>query len=203
MMNCVKAGEFVDAWENGTQQAGEFPDFRIHVEGCRECSARFGSLVSLIARDSLGAGEWSSGSLPEGFSAGVMRSLESSARKGKRIFSRFALASAAAAALFVAGLGIGSRVASGQGDMVTVRFVLEAREAKSVHLAGDFNDWNAEGYELRRGASDSRWELRVPLKKGRVYVYNFIVDGEDWIEDPTAPVRIDDGFGGSGSLLRL
>lgn len=110
---------------------------------------------------------------------------------------------AAAAAIFVLGLGLGVLFGPRNSDTVTVRFVLSAPQAASVHLAGDFNDWNGEGYELRRSAPGSTWEISVPLKKNRVYTYNFILDGETWIDDPAVSTKIDDGFGGSSSLLRL
>lgn len=211
MMNCGDAGDFIDAWENGTQPQGKIADFRTHIAGCPDCSGRYGALLSLIERDDASPDEASYGALPEGFSAGILGSLDAKVRIRRHVFPRLAFVAAAAAAIFIAGLGIGMYGGFrgggfGHSDTVTVRFVLEAsdaREAKRVHLTGDFNSWSTEGYELRHRESDSVWELRIPLKKGRVYVYNFILDGEDWITDPTVPARINDGFGGSGSLLRL
>ncbi len=204
MMNCEESDNMVDAWENGRELPGKFADFRDHVGGCAECSLKYRALVQLIARDDTAMGESPCDTLPEGFLADVMEGLEPKKLKRRKLsFPRYAVAAAAAVALFIAGFGIGARGDFGKGDTVTVRFVLEAREAKSVHLAGDFNNWSTEGYELRRAGSNSAWELRIPLKKGKLYVYNFVVDGEKWIADPTVPARIDDGFGGSGSLLRL
>ncbi|MBP7263641.1 MAG: isoamylase early set domain-containing protein [Spirochaetia bacterium] len=88
-------------------------------------------------------------------------------------------------------------------DVVEVRFTLEAPEASSVVLAADFNGWSPEGYELTRSAHDGTWSIVVPLRKGRAYTYNFIIDGERWVADPNAPMLLDDGFGGSMSSLAL
>jgi len=113
------------------------------------------------------------------------------------------IAGFAAAALLVAVL---SSVATlgiiRSGSTVNVRFVLIAPEASSVWLAADFNEWSPEGYELER-SPDGSWEITVPLKKGKAYAYNFIIDGERWIADPSSRPPLDDGFGGSSSSLSL
>lgn len=85
---------------------------------------------------------------------------------------------------------------------VEVRFVLSAPEASSVMLAADFNQWSPDGYALRR-SPDGHWEITVPLQKGKSYAYNFVIDGERWIVDPSTASRLDDGFGGSSSTISL
>ena len=85
---------------------------------------------------------------------------------------------------------------------VYVRFMLYAPEASSVWLAADFNDWSPNGYELYK-TPDGNWEITVPLRKGKAYTYNFIIDGEHWIIDPRSPAILDDGLGGSSSSLSL
>jgi len=113
------------------------------------------------------------------------------------------LAGLAAAAVLVAALS--SIVTFGiirSGATVDVRFVLVAPEARSVWLAADFNEWSSDGYALQK-ASDGTWEITVPLRKGKAYSYNFVIDGERWVVDPSAPARLDDGFGGSSSSLTL
>jgi 1,4-alpha-glucan branching enzyme len=70
-------------------------------------------------------------------------------------------------------------------------------------LAGNFNRWNNKTYELRRVGSGDTWEIELRLAKGTFYVYNYIIDGETWVADPEVPLKIEDGFGGSSSLLRL
>jgi len=208
MMKCEDVRSFVDAWEEGRKTLDDPEDFRAHLKGCRDCSRRFGALLPLMMRD---ADISDVAAAPEGLADSVMnaiggfRSSGSGSGAGR---GRFALAArpalaAAAAAIFVVGLGLGVFFTKLDRENVTVKFVLSAPEASSVYLAGDFNSWNGERYQLKRAGSDGLWEIMVPLRKGRVYVYNFILDGTTWIADPQVPTKIDDGFGGSGSLLRL
>ncbi len=77
-----------------------------------------------------------------------------------------------------------------------------APEASTVELAAILL-MEPGTYVLKKASVDGMWEVLVPLKKGRVYVYNFVIDGDRWISDPKAAVQVDDGFGGSSSLLRL
>lgn len=84
-------------------------------------------------------------------------------------------------------------------DEVTVRFTLEHVNARTVSLVGDFSDWKT--YPLQKVGD--RWEIQIKLKKGRVYTYNFVVDGEQWVPDPKVPFRVEDGFGGEATLLQL
>lgn len=220
MMNCENARSFVDAWEKGEMTAETSEKFRSHLESCPDCSRRFGALLPLLDRDlaaaaTLGvtsggtpggtpsrtlAPTFGSSSLPSGFADAVMAKVGRQARHG---FVFTPALAAAAAAIFVVGLGLGIFFTKLNSDIVTVSFVLDAPQAKTVYLAGDFNDWGGKDYALRRVGPEGTWEIKIPLKKGRVYVYNFVVDGTKWIVDPAVPAKVDDGFGGSGSLLRL
>jgi hypothetical protein len=82
---------------------------------------------------------------------------------------------------------------------IYVSFRLDAPEAMSVHLAGDFTDWqpSVELHESQPGV----WTVVVPLEAG-VHDYAFVIDGERWTPDPLA-TRVDDGFGGENSRLSL
>lgn len=82
---------------------------------------------------------------------------------------------------------------------IFVHFRLDAPEASSVRLAGDFSDWQPR-YELRETAAGV-WSVVVPLQPG-VHDYAFVVDGDRWTPDPLA-TRVDDGFGGENSRMAL
>ena len=86
---------------------------------------------------------------------------------------------------------------------VVVRFELVAPEAGSVSLVGDFNDWDDERHMLRDRDQDGVWEIEVPLQRGNVYTYNFLINGNEWIPDPSAVNHIEDPFGGEKSVLNL
>ena len=81
------------------------------------------------------------------------------------------------------------------------QFVLVAPGAKSVTLVGDFNDWSTSATRLVRQAGDGVWWITIPLPPGR-YRYAFIVDGNDWRNDPNAPAAEDD-FGRANSVVTV
>ncbi|HEV2296199.1 MAG TPA: alpha-amylase family glycosyl hydrolase [Tepidisphaeraceae bacterium] len=70
---------------------------------------------------------------------------------------------------------------------------------RTVHVAGDFNGWSKDATPMTRGA-DGVYVARVKLAQGR-HLYKFVIDGEQWINDPLADVSLeaDDGHGGKNS----
>ena len=85
--------------------------------------------------------------------------------------------------------------------VVYVQFVLEAPGARSVAVAGDFNDWDAR-HVLEDLDADGVWTGRIPLRPG-VHEYMFVVDGTDWVTDPGAERWTDDGFGNRNAVLAV
>ncbi|HUG39414.1 MAG TPA: glycogen-binding domain-containing protein [Longimicrobiales bacterium] len=122
-------------------------------------------------------------------------------------------AAALAAACLVAGFGLGLWTASRAGGpavdvagpvaagapAVFVRFDLKVEDARTVHLAGSFSEWEP-AYEMTP-AADGHWTVTVPLAPG-VHDYVFVVDGERQVLDPAAP-RIADGFGTFNNRIAL
>ena len=82
-----------------------------------------------------------------------------------------------------------------------VMFVLLAPDARSVALAGDFNDWDASRVLMRREAS-GLWTVDLPLTPGR-YRYVFVVDGRRFVADPAAPRAAGDDFGTPTSVVTV
>jgi hypothetical protein len=112
-----------------------------------------------------------------------------------------AAAAAAAAAVLALRLAPGAPAPADEGRAAVVaQLRLDAPEARSVQVAGDFNGWRPEATPLRRGEGGA-WSVRLPLEPGRRYQYQFVVDGA-WLADPAAPAA-DDGFGGRNAVLEL
>ena len=84
-------------------------------------------------------------------------------------------------------------------DTVFVRFELEAPDARIVSLAGSFNDWQPGTVPLMRSQT-GLWSTTLALPLGE-HQYQFVVDGERWIPDPSAHAQVADGFGGTNSLI--
>jgi 1,4-alpha-glucan branching enzyme len=88
-----------------------------------------------------------------------------------------------------------------ENDIAAVVFSLNAPEAKSVSLVGDFNNWNLMSMPMEK--RNGIWEIKAQLKKDRVYTYNFVIDRQNWITDPNSIESIEDGFGGESSVLKI
>jgi hypothetical protein len=87
------------------------------------------------------------------------------------------------------------------GSDVYVEFVLEAPDAGSVAVAGDFTGWDPE-IALEDPDGDGVWSGRARLGPG-VHEYMFVVDGSEWVTDPYAPRYADDGFGNRNAVLAI
>ena len=126
-----------------------------------------------------------------------------------------AVAIAASALIVVAasGIAVGARFSSNRApadhtaaapttDTVQlVRFVLVDRQASSVQLVGDFNEWTKGATHLAPSGAPGVWAVSVALAPGR-HEYAFIVDGKRWVIDPLA-VKSSDDFGTESSVIRV
>lgn len=80
-----------------------------------------------------------------------------------------------------------------------VQFMLVAPEARRVALVGEFNDWDPGATPMAR-APGGAWHVALPLPRGR-HVYAFVVDGNDWVADPQAPLAPERWFGSRNSVM--
>ncbi len=89
--------------------------------------------------------------------------------------------------------------AAGSGKL-PVSFSLSDSSAKSVHVAGEFNNWldNDQGrvsgraeWQLQNDGAGN-WRMTTALPPGR-YKFKYVVDGGDrWVKDPNLPTTPDD-----------
>ncbi len=82
----------------------------------------------------------------------------------------------------------------------TFRFT-PGRTVRSVHLAGSFNGWSAAAWPMM-DAGGGAWTLEREIPNG-THQYKFVIDGSEWVLDPTNPDRADDGFGGQNSVITV
>ena len=78
-------------------------------------------------------------------------------------------------------------------------FTCHTADAKSVFLAGTFNNWDPFATPMQ-DAGEGEWSVELPLAAG-LYEYKFVVDGE-WCCEPglpdqdlTAPDCVANAFG--------
>ena len=71
-----------------------------------------------------------------------------------------------------------------------VNFYCAAPGAKSVTLAGDFNEWDPSSLPMKRRV-DGCWFLQVPLTHGH-HRYRFLVDGRPMLDPHATGVARDE-----------
>jgi 1,4-alpha-glucan branching enzyme len=79
-----------------------------------------------------------------------------------------------------------------------IKFSLDAPEAQSVFVTGDFNDWDPKSQPLKKH-SKKTWKVSVHLMSGR-YEYRFLVDGI-WQNDPKCNALIPNSYGSDNCIL--
>ena len=80
-----------------------------------------------------------------------------------------------------------------------VDLTLNYPQARSVSVAGTFNNWDQSKTPMRRETNGSSWKVSLPLRPGR-YEYRFVVDGQ-WISDPQAKESTNNDYGSTNSVL--
>jgi len=112
-------------------------------------------------------------------------------------------AALAACVVAVVSIGItrGTRTpAIPTGHAIPVQFVLVAPGAHSVAVVGDFNNWGLNDTALVAENHNGVWSVSASVHTG-VHRYAFLVNGKEWVADPTAPRAADDDFGQPSSAL--
>ncbi|MCC7055759.1 MAG: isoamylase early set domain-containing protein [Gemmatimonadaceae bacterium] len=85
------------------------------------------------------------------------------------------------------------------GGARPIIFELDAPDARSVQVLGDFNHWSRDATAMERSA-DGRWRITTLLPPGR-YIYAYLVDGHRFERDPARDAVEDRDFGVTGSEL--
>lgn len=80
-----------------------------------------------------------------------------------------------------------------------VEFVFVDAAARSVSVAGSFNQWSVTSHPLAAGAAGA-WTVVVPLPVGE-HAFMYVVDGTRWVTPPHAEEYVDDGFGARNGVV--
>ena len=118
---------------------------------------------------------------------------------------RFVVRNAFGAFFIAAGTSASCAAVTAQAPVVTpegVRFSLAHAEARSVAVAGSFNDWSASAHPLARNGSGNVWTAMVVLPPGD-HQFMFVLDGTQWIVPPLAEEYVDDGFGSRNGVISV
>jgi len=110
----------------------------------------------------------------------------------------------AAAALMVALAAVAAWSGGPEAVDGGVAFTYSAPQARTIHLAGEFNGWDPAALPMTDEDGDGVWEVVIDLQTERTYQYKFVVNGgERWEFDPENPERADDGYGSYNSVVSI
>ena len=73
--------------------------------------------------------------------------------------------------------------------------------ADSIHLVGDFNQWNHSSLPMKQRHSDGVWNVTVVLEVGRDYQYRYLINGTDWQNDWQADRYIPNPYSTENSVV--
>jgi 1,4-alpha-glucan branching enzyme len=73
-------------------------------------------------------------------------------------------------------------------------------QCETVHLVGDFNAWSETATPMTR-LKDGRFKVAVNLDAGGEYAYRFLVDGNEWRNDPEADAYSPNPYFGDNSVV--
>lgn len=198
-----------------------------HISECSACALSLQAMKRLFGGDAR-RGDASHGGVPReeppaDLSARVMdriraeaetdegesRTVRSREARDRARFSFGVLPKVAAALLLVALTAtVTFFVARGPGadsgsNLVTVRLELRAPDANEVSVVGDWNNWNPEANPMTDQNGDGIWETTIKVEPTQDYMYQFLINGERWIPDPNSQIKVEDGFGGTNSVLNI
>ncbi len=108
-----------------------------------------------------------------------------------------------AVALLVLGFAaVREPAGNGLPGLAPVRFILHdaGMHARNVSVVGSFNHWQADRSVMWYSPEARAWVLEAQLPPGD-YEYLFLVNGNQFVPDPNAPMSSDDGFGHKNSIV--
>lgn len=205
-MNCGEFGQCMHSWFEDTETP-RVPSVLTreqvgHLADCQQCRIQYETLKHLFGlEDDL----WP---VPASLEQTVLDRIHGANAKRPAIqprqshWFRPGLAIAAGLAILLCGVWLGIRMQSSQ-DLVTVHLRFEAPGVQSVAVAGDWNDWNPQAGLMTRINNSNAWEIIIQVKKGVDLRYQFVIDQKKWLPDPLAPIKVQDEFGGTNSILHI
>jgi 1,4-alpha-glucan branching enzyme len=76
----------------------------------------------------------------------------------------------------------------------------EAENANTVHIVGEFNDWNETADPLKK-FKNGNFKITLNLVKGEKYQFKYLIDGNKWINDGDADMYLPNNLSGENSVI--
>jgi 1,4-alpha-glucan branching enzyme len=74
--------------------------------------------------------------------------------------------------------------------------------AETVHLCGEFNDWNPTAHAMKK-LKDGSFSVTVSLDTGESYRFRYLLDNERWENDWDADAYVANQYGTEDSLITI
>ena len=87
-----------------------------------------------------------------------------------------------------------------KGKITKVTFALPADlDGDTVHLVGEFNEWQTSE-ELKK-QKDNSWRLTLNLEQGSEYQFRYLLNEQEWFNDPEADRYVSNPYGEQNSVV--
>jgi 1,4-alpha-glucan branching enzyme len=86
------------------------------------------------------------------------------------------------------------------GSQQEVEFALFAPDARTVFLAGSFNNWDTNALPMKK-AKNGTWKAKIKLAPGR-YEYKYFVDS-NWVQEMPGASLVPNCFGTSNCVIGI
>jgi len=83
-------------------------------------------------------------------------------------------------------------------NVCKVTFVLPkeaVKGAQTVHLVGDFNNWDMQATPMKK-MKDGSFQIALELESGKSYQFRYLIDGKIWENDWEADQYVSSPYGG-------
>ena len=88
----------------------------------------------------------------------------------------------------------------GSGKVSVTFEIAPCPDARSVAIAGDFNQWSPTATPMKQ-RKDGYWSATLRLSKNQEYAYRYVVDGREWITDDRADRTVPNEHGETNAVV--
>ncbi len=68
------------------------------------------------------------------------------------------------------------------------------KQFSTASLVGDFNNWDSSKDRMKKLKKDGSFSIQKTLESGKEYQFKYLLDGENWINDPETDKLISTQF---------
>ncbi|GBD87066.1 hypothetical protein BMS3Abin03_00992 [bacterium BMS3Abin03] len=62
---------------------------------------------------------------------------------------------------------------------------------EELSVVGDFNNWDSHANRMTENEPDGSYSTTIDLKAGKEYQFKYLLDGNQWLNEPEADKRVD------------